>query len=185
MQVTLIVSCVVLLGFGCDERQPVAPTPTPPVLTAVFLSFSGGGTNSEGEVPVGRNVQFRAFARFADGSGQTLMSDAPTWQTADANIASVSPTGIVQGISPGITAITATYHDVAGSLNVVVVPHGAHSLISSSSGSLGHRALLSVSVSRRGGHQPVTRPAKLRRRSSYEATRLGQCVGPDPSVITP
>ena len=92
------------------------------MLTALFLSFSGGGTNSEGELPVGRNVQFRVFARFDDGSGQTLMPDVPTWQTAHPNIASVSSAGIVQGVAPGIAAISATHQGVAGSLNVVVVP---------------------------------------------------------------
>ena len=122
MKVVLTVSCVVLLCFGCDASPPVTPSPSPPALTALFLSFSGGGTNSEGELPVGRNVQFRAFARFDDGSGQALTSDAPTWQTVNANIATVSSTGVVQGIAPGITGITATYQGVTGTLNVVVVP---------------------------------------------------------------
>jgi Big-like domain-containing protein len=121
MKAVLAVSCVVLLCLGCDESPPVAPTPSAPALTALFLSFSGGGTNSEGELPVGRNVQFRALARFADGSGQTLTADALTWTTANANVATVSSTGVVQGVAPGITGITATFHGVAGSLNVVVV----------------------------------------------------------------
>ncbi len=122
MKFVLTVSYAVLLCSGCDASPPVTPAPSPPALTALFLSFSGGGTNSEGELPVGRSVQFRAFARFDDGSGQTLTPDAPTWQAVNANIATVSSTGVVQGIAPGISGIIATYRGVRGTLNVVVVP---------------------------------------------------------------
>ena len=122
MKVFLSVVCASFLCFACDERPVLAPTPAAPSLVALFLSFSGGGTNSEGELPVGRTVQFRAFARFSDGTGQNVAADAVTWQSADTNIATVSSTGVVEGVSPGIAGITATLNGVGGNLNVVVVP---------------------------------------------------------------
>jgi hypothetical protein len=85
-----------------------------------LLSFTGGGINSEGELPVGKSVQFSAFARLSDGSGQ-MVTSAATWNTANANIATVSAGGLVQGVAPGITAITATYQGLPSSLNIFVV----------------------------------------------------------------
>ena len=113
--------CVCVIFSACDDTPALAPTPTP-TLSAIFLSFSGGGINPEGELLVGRTVQFTAFARYSDGTGQTVTTSVAAWQTANAGIATVSAGGLVQGVGPGITAITATYQGVAGSLNVVVAP---------------------------------------------------------------
>ena len=72
--------------------------------------------------PMCLTIQMMAFARLSDGTGQTVTSSAATWQAASASIATVSAGGLVQGVAPGMTAITATYQGIAGSLNVMVVP---------------------------------------------------------------
>jgi uncharacterized protein YjdB len=59
-------------------------------------------------------------ALLADASGDTLLDRLVTWESADPTIATVSATGQVKGMKPGIVKITATSEGVSGSADVTV-----------------------------------------------------------------
>jgi uncharacterized protein YjdB len=67
------------------------------------------------------SVQMSALATMSNGSKQEVTSGV-TWTSANTNTATVNATGIVVGVNPGITAITATYQGATGTLNCTVGP---------------------------------------------------------------
>jgi uncharacterized protein YjdB len=70
---------------------------------------------------VGKTVQLRATVK--DVSGWTLTPQPPvTWVSDDPGVATVSPTGLVTGVSAGLAPIRATIPGaVEGKLTVAVV----------------------------------------------------------------
>lgn len=62
-------------------------------------------------------------AKLADASGGLILGDPPrlvTWESADQTVATVSGTGEVKGMKPGVVKITATSEGVSGSADVTV-----------------------------------------------------------------
>ena len=84
-----------------------------------MLSFSGG-VNPEGELPIEGTVQFNAFVRMSDGGGESVTARVSSWQSANTNVATVSSSGLVRGVGPGLTAITAEYEGLSGTLNLLL-----------------------------------------------------------------
>jgi hypothetical protein len=109
--------CAVL--SGCAD--PVAPAPPPPTFTRLEVSFTGPGINGDGAILVGRTVQFSAFARYSDRTGENVTSLA-TWQTGNAGIATVSGGGLVSGVAAGTTTVSASYKGRADTRNVFIAP---------------------------------------------------------------
>lgn len=71
----------------------------------------------------GSSLQMSARATMPDGSKQFLGSNAGvSWSTANKDTATVNPSGILVGVSVGITAITASYQGATGSLDCTVGP---------------------------------------------------------------
>ncbi len=62
-----------------------------------------------------------ATGSFADGSSLNI-SNSVTWASANAAVASVSATGVVNGLSGGTAAITASFAGKLGSTSVTVTP---------------------------------------------------------------
>ena len=78
---------------------------------------------AEATVTVGGTVQLAAVLR--DASGKKLEGRAVTWTTGSAAIASVSTTGLVTGVAPGSTSITAASEGRTDSAAVSVVEASA------------------------------------------------------------
>src|SRR5688572_12276687 len=69
----------------------------------------------------GTILQYQAYPR--DERGFTLSDRAITWKTSDANVAFVSPTGLVSARVPGGVMITASSGSVRAALPLTVRPH--------------------------------------------------------------
>ncbi len=74
-------------------------------------------------IPAGQTVQLVATVRTGDGA---IINPPPpiTWTSASNAIATVSPTGVVMGIAPGSTTITATSGGQSGQAAVTVTSTG-------------------------------------------------------------
>ena len=71
-------------------------------------------------VSLGETVQLTASAQ--DASGNTLSGKTFTWSSSDANITTVSASGLVTAIANGVATITATTDNVSGTANLTVAP---------------------------------------------------------------
>ncbi|HUF34747.1 MAG TPA: Ig-like domain-containing protein [Gemmatimonadales bacterium] len=69
-------------------------------------------------VAAGATLQLTATAR--DAQGDPLPGRSATWSSADTDIATVSPTGLLTGVSAGSTAVTATIEGVEATAVVTV-----------------------------------------------------------------
>lgn len=105
--VTARVVAGMLLG-ACDS--PAKPIP----VASVTVSPSAPS------VIVGAAQQFTAAAR--DAQGGTLTGRAVTWSSLSPNVATISTTGLVTTISPGVVTIQATIEGIAGSTPLTVMP---------------------------------------------------------------
>lgn len=77
-------------------------------------------TPSHQIVVVGFTLQMTAVA--LDSSGTPLTGRAVTWSTSDASKATVSPSGLVTGVSLGEVTITATSEGKSGSVQITSLP---------------------------------------------------------------
>lgn len=99
----LLTSCAD--GGGGDIQEPVA-------VAQVAVSAPAP------TVVVGQTLQLTATAQ--DAAGNPLEARAFAWSTADAAIASVSPSGLVTGVAAGPVEIRATSEGVTGSMTITV-----------------------------------------------------------------
>lgn len=107
----LVLSGLTLVGCGGDE-DPLPSGPSPVASVSVSSPI--------GEVmAVDHSVQLDATAR--DASGDTLSGLIFEWESSEQAVASVSGTGLVQGLQAGSTTITATADGVRGSLDLQAV----------------------------------------------------------------
>ena len=67
----------------------------------------------------GDTVRLTAVAKDADGN--VLSGRVPTWTTSDAAAATVASSGLVTGVAPGATTVTATIEGQTGTSSVTVV----------------------------------------------------------------
>ena len=106
-----LLSVVLLLALVCGcgkDHPPTAPTPAP--ATLVGVAIEGPAQRDLGAR--GQTLQLRAIAIFSDGS-RDVTNDA-AWSAGDARVLSVSPRGLVTGLTDGTTTVTATYRERAG-----------------------------------------------------------------------
>ena len=94
---------------GIIGTDTVIVTPAP----VASVTLSSPGTH----LGVGATIQFSATPR--DAQGQPLVRPV-TWASSDSSIATVSPSGLVLGVSPGSILLTATSEGVIGSDTLVV-----------------------------------------------------------------
>jgi uncharacterized protein YjdB len=67
--------------------------------------------------------QMSAVATLTNGNKRDVTSDSQThWSSDNTDTATVNPTGVVVGVNPGITEITAEYQDATGSTHCTVLP---------------------------------------------------------------
>ena len=97
---TLVIATVAA-GMGCQSDASLGPPPPPTTaLTVLPSSTTVGG---------GQSLRLTAQVHNADGS--TTTPGGVTWISADGVVASVDADGMVHGLRPGQTRITATWHD--------------------------------------------------------------------------
>ncbi len=99
-------------GGGGDDITP-PPPPAKPVATVVVSP----GTAT---VNVAATVQFAATLR--DAGGTLLSGRRIAWASQSQAVATVNTSGLVTGVAPGTTTITATSEGKTGSAQVTVTP---------------------------------------------------------------
>lgn len=101
-------------GGGGGPTTPTGPTnPTGPV---TISSLAVTGTSP---MNVGQSFPWTATATFSDGTTQDV-TGAATWASAGPGIASVNAAGVVTGVAPGTTTISAVFNGKMGSAPVTV-----------------------------------------------------------------
>jgi len=76
---------------------------------------------------VGKTVQLTAVGGYDDGTSKKLTS--VTWSSSDNSVASVSSSGLIQGIAPGTATITASDLDKSGTTTVMITLSGVESIV--------------------------------------------------------
>lgn len=105
-----VVSVAVLLALiSCDSG------PTAPAVPVADVTVSGAP--AENALLVGATVQLSASARDAGGA---VLERRVTWASTDAGVATVSSTGLVIAVAPGLAVITAEAGGQLGGLPVSV-----------------------------------------------------------------
>ena len=94
--------------------SPAIPSPQPlGTLTSLGVGMNSGPQFTvDGELLVGQSAQIMATARHTNGGHE--VTNVAAWQTANANIVTVSSTGVVTAIAPSSARITATYEGFPG-----------------------------------------------------------------------
>jgi uncharacterized protein YjdB len=77
--------------------------------------------NSSFNFHVGKTLQFFADARYP-GNWTERVTNVVTWESSNANVATVSMTGLVRAVGPGNADIRATYQGMTGRFGVLVIP---------------------------------------------------------------
>jgi hypothetical protein len=67
--------------------------------------------------------QMSAVATLPDGTKRDVTSAAGVeWSSGNVNVATVNPMGVVVGVNPGVTSITADYEGATGSVMCTIGP---------------------------------------------------------------
>jgi hypothetical protein len=109
------VALPVPLLAGCGGSSSSSTPSTPGAPTPTVSSVTMNGTPPA----LGETAQFTATATLSNGTTQDVTSQA-TWQSSNAAVATVTPTGIVRSVAAGEADISATYSSVSGSRQVRV-----------------------------------------------------------------
>ncbi len=91
------------------------PSPLPIPVTLRWITASGPAS-----VPVGDSAQFSATAQWSDGTTTDITSSA-SWVSLQPSIASVSATGRVTGLRPGIVSIGAQFNSMYSYRSTIVM----------------------------------------------------------------
>jgi hypothetical protein len=86
--------------------------------------LSGCRVDGPDSIPPGESAQYRAIARYSDGSSRDVTNEVP-WSSTDDSIVSVTAQGLATGRAVGDLDVQATFgdHCVTGR-QVVVLPAG-------------------------------------------------------------
>ena len=109
---TALVGCLPLFACGGEESMDPGQT-LPPSVASVAVTPSTATLVSFGET-----VQLAASAQ--DASGTAISGKTFTWSSSDANIATVSASGLVTAVANGSVTIMATSDGVSGTAAVDV-----------------------------------------------------------------
>src|SRR4051794_26972666 len=69
---------------------------------------------------VGEQAQLSATAELVDGNGRVVTGEA-IWRSADESIASVSSTGLVTALRPGIATIAVTFNGLRRQIDLTII----------------------------------------------------------------
>jgi trimeric autotransporter adhesin len=112
---SLIIPVILVLG-GCGGGgvTPVKPNPTPTV-SSISVTASATSLN------VGQTQQLSVNEKLSDGSTRDG-SGVASWSSANASVATVSASGLVTAMSPGMVTLSATVSGIVGSISLTVSP---------------------------------------------------------------
>lgn len=102
-----------------------------PVLTTITIGPTGQN------IEQGKTLQLSARGTYDDGSFKTLTSSV-LWNSSAPDVASISTSGLVTGLSQGTTTITASSESVSGTTTVNVVLTGVTGVTISPTSASGH-----------------------------------------------
>ena len=126
-QVIAALSVVTFLGFAAGCRGFFVN----PVLTTITVGPTGQN------IEQGKTLQLSARGTYDDGSFKTLTSSV-LWNSSAPDVASISASGLVTGLSQGTTTITASSESVSGTTTVNVVLTGVTGVTISPTSATGH-----------------------------------------------
>ncbi len=109
-------------GKSTTPSTPTAPTTPTPTLTGITVTGPGCTGYCDATANSG-TIQLTATARFSDGSTQSVTSSAQ-WTSANANVATVSSSGLVTLKNAGESDIVATYQGKMDGQTVRLKPAG-------------------------------------------------------------
>ena len=111
----LLATLMMVCGGGGGGSTPPSPSPTsPPSLTSITLAPAGPTLN------VGATADLQATGHFSDGTTVTPYDSEVTWTSSAPGTASVSASGLVNGIAAGTATIVAAKGSIQGSATVTV-----------------------------------------------------------------
>jgi hypothetical protein len=99
---------------GNKNTSPSAPTPVTPTVTVSSITVTNTSSSSSGAT-----FQLNAAARMSDGTMRDVTTSA-VWETSNAALATVSPTGVLTVVGSGEVEVRATYQSTMGSLKILV-----------------------------------------------------------------
>ena len=105
-----------------------------PVTAAQLLSMNVTPTSTS--VPKGLTLRMVATGTYSDGTTNVINASTVTWNSSNSNVASISSSGVVLGISTGSTTITATSGSVSGSTTLSGSPAVLQSLVVTTANSI-------------------------------------------------
>ncbi|MCY4662070.1 MAG: carboxypeptidase regulatory-like domain-containing protein [Acidobacteria bacterium] len=117
----LLLATAFAAGCGDDtptEPSPVTPPTTAPTVTSVTLQAPTAFVDGGQVLVVGETVTLDACATFSDDTERCGV-DA-TWSSSSPTVATVSGSGLVTGVAPGETTISAVYERNTGRATVTV-----------------------------------------------------------------
>src|SRR5581483_8049610 len=109
----ILIATTACVGGGSASTStmpPTAPTPIAPTVASVTIASATISSTS---------YQLSASARLSDGT-TTDVTHAAHWDSADTDVAIVSPSGLVTSINGGVVDIHATYRSVIGIAHLTV-----------------------------------------------------------------
>lgn len=125
----ILAAITVLAGWSCGSTQPDATSPVADIVV------------NPAAPTVALNAQLPLQALVRNAAGELVPDASVTWTVENANIASVSPAGVVTGVALGTTQVAANAQGKSGIAtvtvtrtpvaSVVVRPNVAHALIGS------------------------------------------------------
>lgn len=100
---------------GCNSTSRIVgpPDPTPQLIVAPGAATIQSGT------------RFQLALSARDANGQKATASNVAWITSEPSVAAVAGDGMVTGLAPGATKITAWWNGVYGTSTVTVTPGSA------------------------------------------------------------
>lgn len=161
-----IVGAVALtLATGACHDTATSPSTTTVTLYTVVVSGS--------PVLIGGTSQFTATAKMSDDTTKDVTSEA-IWASSDTTVATVSSSGLVEGLLAGQVKITATYQNLTGSYTFTVGHTNATVIL----------IVVSGSAPSTGGTSQLTATANYSDGSEGDVTSLASWRSSNTAVAT-
>ena len=147
-----------------------------PVLTSITVGPSGQN------IEQGKTQQMSARGTYDDGSTKNLTTGV-FWNSSDTDVATISTSGLVTGISSGTSTITASSETISGTATITVVITGVSKVTispSSAHGSPGNTLPFTCAATTPTGNVDVTTTAVW---TVSDTTNLTLSTGANPVTV--
>jgi hypothetical protein len=108
-----IVAAMAMSLGGCGSNSSSQSSPPPVTLVSIAV------TPTKPSIAVGGQQQFTATGTMSDGKMQDLTT-AAKWSSSDSTVATITNGGLVTGVKPGNTTISAAQGGINGSTSLTV-----------------------------------------------------------------